>query len=115
MTRSLAADLGGTHIRFQLLEGGTRSAPVEVVDASGFTSFEHAFEHWRERTGGRERLDAIGIAAAGPVAGNRVQITNLDWILDAGAIEHACNVRHCLLVNDVAAVAWALPASIARA
>ena len=109
MTPSLAADLGGTHIRFQLLEDGTRAAPVEVVDANEFTSFEHAFEHWRERSGVHERLDAIGIAAAGPVAGNRVQVTNLDWILDAGAIEHACNGRHCLLVNDVAAVAWALP------
>ena len=109
MTRSLAVDLGGTHVRFQLLEGGTRSAPVEVVDASEFTSFGHAFEHWRERTGVRERLDAIGIAAAGPVAGGRVHVTNLDWTLDARAIEHTCDARHCLLVNDVAAVAWALP------
>ena len=109
MTRSLAVDLGGTHIRFQLLEGGTRSAPVEVVDAIEFTSFGRAFEHWRERTGVREPLDAIGIAAAGPVAEDRVHITNLGWRLDARAIERECHARHCLLVNDVAAVAWALP------
>ena len=109
MTRSLAVDLGGTHIRFRLLEDGARTAPVQIVEASGVESFEDAVEQWRERTGVRARLEVIGIAAAGPVAGRRVQITNLDWVLDARAIERSCNARRCRFVNDVAAVAWALP------
>lgn len=109
MTRSLAVDLGGTHIRFQLLEDGARAAPVQVVDTSGVESFEEAVEQWRARAGVRSRIEAIGIAAAGPVAGGRVRITNLDWILDARAIERDCNARRCRLVNDVTAVAWALP------
>ena len=109
MTRALAVDLGGTHVRFQLLEGGARTAPVGVIDAGGVTSFEDAFGHWRERTGVRGRFDAIGIAAAGPVSGDRVHVTNLDWRLDARAIERECRARRCLLVNDVAAIAWALP------
>ena len=109
MTRSLAVDLGGTHVRFRLLEDGARTAPVQIVEASGVESFEDAVEQWRERTGVRARLEVIGIAAAGPVAGRRVQITNLDWVLDARAIERSCNARRCRFVNDVAAVAWALP------
>ena len=109
MTRSLTVDLGGTHIRFRLLEDGVRHAAVQVLETRAVGSFEDAVEQWRERTGVRERLDAIGIAAAGPVAGGRVRMTNLDWHLDARAIERDCNVRRCLLVNDVAAVAWALP------
>lgn len=109
MTRSLAVDLGGTHIRFRLLESGVRSAPVRVMETSGVGSFEDAVEQWRDQAGVRERLDAIGIASAGPVAGGRARITNLDWTLDARAIERECDVRRCLLVNDVAAIAWALP------
>ena len=109
MTRLLAVDLGGTHIRFRLLEDGARAAPVEVVETIGVESFEDALEQWRERAGIRGEIDAVGIAAAGPVAGGRVRITNLDWILDARAIERRCNARRCRLVNDVTAVAWALP------
>ena len=109
MTRFLAVDLGGSHIRFRLVEDPARPSPVHVVEAKEVTSFEHAVERWRERTGARGALDAIGIAAAGPVSGGRVQITNLGWSLDARDIECACSARHCLLVNDLTAIAWALP------
>lgn len=109
MTRSLAVDLGGTHIRFRLLGDGDRPAPVRVIKSSEVGSFEHALEQWRERAGMREGFDAIGIAAAGPVVGGRVRVTNLDWTLDADAIARACDARRCLLVNDLTATAWALP------
>ena len=109
MTRFLAVDLGGSHIRFRLVGDPARPAPVHVIEAKDVTSFEHAVERWRERAGVRGALDAIGVAAAGPVDRGRVRITNLDWTLEARAIEHACNARRCLLVNDVTAIAWALP------
>ena len=109
MKRFLAVDLGGTHIRFRLLADGDRPAPVRVIETSGVGSFEDAVERWREQTGIRGELHAIGIAAAGPVAGGRVRVTNLDWTLDADAIARACDARRCLLVNDLTAAAWALP------
>ena len=43
------------------------------------------------------------------MAGGGVRITNLDWVLDARAIERTCNARRCRIVNDVTAIAWALP------
>ena len=113
MTRSLAVDLGGTSIRFRVLGNDVSVAPVHVIEASAVASFEQAVERWRERAGMCEALDAIAVAAAGPVAGGRARITNLDWTLDARAIEHTCDARRCLLVNDVTAIAWALP-SLAR-
>ena len=109
MTRLLAVDLGGSHIRFRLVGDPGPPSPVQVIEAKDVTSFEHAVELWRERAGFRAALDAIGLAAAGPIEGNRARITNLDWILDARSIERACNARRCLLVNDVAAIAWGLP------
>ncbi len=109
MTRSLAVDLGGTHIRFRLLGDGDRTTPVQVVKSAGVGSFEHALGQWREQAGICGGFDAIGIAAAGPVAGDRVRVTNLDWTLDARAIERYGKARRCLLVNDVAAIAWAIP------
>ena len=116
MTRALAVDLGGTHVRFRLLADGEagddarrRPGPVHVVEAREATSFEAAFELWRERTGMRDRLDAVAIAAAGPVAGDRVQVTNLGWTLHAREIERSLGAGRCVLVNDVTAIAWALP------
>ena len=109
MTRALAVDLGGTHVRFRCTEDDARPGPVHVVEAREVTSFEAAFELWRERTGMRGRLDAVAIAAAGPVAGDRVRVTNLDWTLDAREIERSLGAGRCVLVNDVTAIAWALP------
>ena len=112
MTRFLAVDLGGTHVRFRLLEDDVPRTPVHVIEANTVTSFEHAVEQWRARTGVLDVLDAIGVAAAGPIADGTVRITNLDWTLDAHEIEHACRARRCLLVNDVTAIAWALPSLV---
>ena len=109
MTRSLAVDLGGTHIRFRLVEADARTAPVQVIEANAVTSFEHAVERWREQAGIRGELDAIAVAAAGPVTDGTVRITNLDWTLDVRAIKRTCHARRCLLVNDVTAIAWAIP------
>ena len=108
--RSLAVDLGGTHVRFRLAGDAARPAPVQVVETRRVTSFEGALERWRNTTGMHGRIDLLAVAAAGPVADGRVRITNLGWRLDAHAIERAGGVGRCLLVNDLAAVAWALPA-----
>ena len=113
MTRSLAVDLGGTHVRFRLVEdeddARRRPAPVHVVETRGVASFEAALGQWRERAGIYGRLDAVAVAAAGPVSGDRVRITNLGWTLDAREIERSLGAGRCLLVNDVTAIAWALP------
>ena len=76
---------------------------------AGVASFEAALGQWREQAGVYGRLDAVAVAAAGPVAGDRVRITNLGWTLDAREIERSLGTGRCLLVNDVTAVAWALP------
>ena len=109
MKRALAVDLGGTHVRFRCTEDDARPGSVHVVEAREVTSFEAAFELWRERTGMRGRLDAVAVAAAGPVAGDRVRVTNLGWTLDAREIERSLGAGRCVLVNDVTAIAWALP------
>ena len=110
MTRSLAVDLGGSHIRFRLVgDHRARLTPVQVIETGEVGSFEAALEQWREQAGIRGGFDAIGIAAAGPVVGGRVRVTNLDWTLDADVIARACDAGRCLLVNDVTAIAWALP------
>lgn len=109
MTRFLAVDLGGTHIRFRLLDDDARPTPVHIIEASGVRSFEHAVERWREETGAHGDLDAIAVAAAGPVTDGTVRVTNLGWVLDAHTIERTCHARRCRLVNDVTAIAWAIP------
>ena len=115
-TLSLAVDLGGTHVRFRLVADGEdgndarrRPGPVHVVETCGAGSFEAALGQWREQAKAPGRLDAVVVAAAGPVAGGRVRVTNLGWTLDAREIGHSLGAGRCRLVNDVTAIAWALP------
>jgi glucokinase len=107
--RALVADVGGTKTDLALYEGERGATPVRLgrahvptTDASGLM---HAINDLR----GAESLDVAVIAAAGPLAGDRIQLTNLPWAIDRHALELALGT-HVSLINDVAALALALPA-----
>lgn len=46
---------------------------------------------------------------AGPVVGGRSEITNLSWVIDAGELQRALNLPSVQLLNDLEAIAWAIP------
>lgn len=48
-------------------------------------------------------------AVAGPVIGGRVRVTNLPWVLDVQELARACNLTAVQLLNDLEALAYAVP------
>ncbi|MGB9880643.1 MAG: glucokinase, partial [Anaerolineae bacterium] len=46
---------------------------------------------------------------AGPVVGGRSEITNLSWIIDGRELQKALNLSSVRLLNDLEAIAWAIP------
>ena len=106
MSETLLADIGGTHARFALLVDDT-IGPVETIDVAAVDGLEAVVSAFLERVGATPR-EAL-FAVAGPVESGRLRLTNSGWIVDARALERKFEFARLHLVNDFAAIAWALP------
>ena len=54
-------------------------------------------------------MERACIGVAGPVAGGRCRLTNLDWEVDEASLRRTLGVREAYLVNDLQATASSLP------
>jgi len=107
----LAADVGGTHLtlalmarrqgRFDLLRRWQGSTQAEISLAGPIRQFLAAWV----RDGGRERPALAAIAAAGPLEGRRIGLTNAAWAVDAPALEAELGLPVALM-NDFTAVSY---------
>ena len=106
----LAGDIGGTKTVLALLDAdhGVRQPFYE-------TRFPNDEYHSLEAIITEFLVDktvAINVAAfgvAGPVVDDRVEVTNLPWIVDAAAISASFAIPHVFLLNDLEAVANGVP------
>ncbi|MEJ2382892.1 MAG: glucokinase [Xanthomonadales bacterium] len=108
----LAADIGGTNARFARVEIEGLSAlemsePVVFPtwsDAIG--SFDHLLEHYSANrppgTPDIDQFDALSIAIAGAVSGQRATLPNISWDIDLSVSRP---VREGFLLNDFSAQA----------
>lgn len=102
----LLVDIGGTNCRFALADPGGAIGAVEAVPVAGFPRFEDALAAY---LADRPRPAAAAIAAAGPADGDAIRLTNAPWAISrrrVGALLDGAPVR---LMNDLEAVALALP------
>lgn len=102
MTCDLVADIGGTHARFALSEGGRLVARRDFATAD-FETAEGAIGAALEALG--REVEAIGLAVAGAVDGPRARLTNGTWGFDAHALAARFGGRPVRLVNDFVAAA----------
>jgi len=108
MTLRLMADIGGTNARFAVAENAQDLTPT-ILPVADFERFEDALDAFLSTSG--VHLDNIGscaVAAAGPVSGGVVNLTNAPWVIDTHALKRRveCPVG---MLNDLEAVACALP------
>jgi glucokinase len=107
----VAVDIGGTHARFALAEV-TDGKVVDIHTAltlktAEYASFQSAWMAF-EGTIGTPLPRATGIAFAGPVSGEVLQLTNSHWTVRPGLIPSRLNVDQFTLVNDFDAVGHAV-------
>lgn len=103
----LLADIGGTNARFALGGEAAPEPPIRIAVAehpSALGAIHDAVRRLAPRVG----VSGVAIAAAGPVEGGRVRLTNAPWTIDAAEIGAALGVP-VRVVNDLEAVALALP------
>ena len=111
MSEIVTVDIGGTHARFALaeLEGGRVKglSHVTKLKAAEHASLQIAWRHFGEIVG-RPLPRAAGIALAGPVTGEVLQLTNNPWVIRPALIQERLGVDRHVLVNDFGAVAHAV-------
>ncbi len=108
---ALVADIGGTHSRFALIDPAdpsTRLLHRRSLANAGFATLQDSAGHYLADVGKRPSRAMIAVAA--PLSGDLVQLTNHPWSFSCASLQQALGLQELRLLNDFAAVAWAVPA-----
>jgi glucokinase len=106
----LAGDVGGSKTLLALFSQdlrGMRPLARAVFASSEFPTLKEVLQ--RFLAGGHPRLSGAAFGIAGPVHGGRVQATNLPWRVNAFALSRNLGGIPVRLLNDLEALAWAVP------
>jgi glucokinase len=110
--RRLVADVGGTRSRFGVSDGPGRLSDIRIYETAARSSFAGTMAAYISDIG----ADPTGawcrdvyVAAAGPVDGGIVALTNSAWRISADEISGALGGVPVRLVNDLEAVGLLLP------
>src|SRR5439155_12526245 len=106
----LAGDIGGTKTNLAVFED---AAGRKTLAADRFPSREHASldEIVRQFVSDhRLKVERACFGVAGPVRNNRVETTNLPWVIDGDtlAAELGVPTDRLHLINDLEANAWGI-------
>lgn len=104
MSSFLVADVGGTNARFALAD----DRGIGEVTTFATEAFDGPESAMRAFLGGSAPR-AVAVACAGPVENGVVRLTNADWFVDAARLRAELGVDDVVVINDFAAVAWAIP------
>ncbi len=109
----VVADIGGTHARFAIasVESGRvlRLSDPVTLHAQEHASFQLAWEAFALQLG-RPLPHAAAIAIAGPTQGDVLRMANNPWIIRPALIPEKLGAARYTVVNDFAAVAYAVAA-----
>lgn len=105
----LIADIGATNTRCGLVDDKGRIIAPEFFKNDDFSGVEHVLSGYLERRRSSDRPRRAAIAIAAPLVGDDVDMTNRGWRFNRTALADALGVTHLTLINDFAAIAWALP------
>ena len=110
----LAGDVGGTNTRLGLFAAeAPRPAPLEVRtyptgDFPGLEAMLGAF--LADAGASASSVDGAAFGVAGPVVHGRATLTNAAWQIDAAAVGASLGLPSVDLLNDLLAMAHAVPA-----
>lgn len=107
MTRVVAGDIGGTKTLLRCVESSGVVSAERRYDSVRYGSFDDLLRDFLPLCSGS--VDAACFAVAGPVLGQRAEITNLKWVMEVPALERAFSIRRVSLINDFYAVALGVP------
>ena len=114
----LAGDIGGTKTLLGLFDAvPARPRPVLVRSfvTLDYPDLQTMIAEFLKDTGkGDARgthsaIESACFGVAGPVIDDTVKVTNVPWLVDAGSVAGALGIHHVSLLNDLEALAHAVP------
>ena len=106
----LVGDIGGTKTELAVYASVTTLATpvaIELFPSKPYTGLEDIVREFVTKH--QLQVDRAAFGVAGPVVDDRATITNLPWIIDAEGLKRGLNLKSVLLMNDLEAVASAVP------
>jgi glucokinase len=107
----LAGDVGGTRTRLGLFaRAPERPKPVAVAEfvTLKYESIEDMIDAFLSEAD-EHRIDEVALGVAGVVTRDVARLTNVPWVVDAGAVADRLGIRRLSLLNDLEAMATAVP------
>ena len=106
---SLVADIGGTNVRFALVQAGTTITRHEHQFRCGdFAGLTEAVRHYLSMVGNPGvRVAAFDVASA--VTGDLIHLTNSPWSFSISGTRKALGFDELHVINDFTALALAVP------
>jgi glucokinase len=105
----IVADVGGTKTNVARMDGASSGDIVNLVVSyqnSNYSSFSEILRDFlKESDTGKVNLC---VAVAGPVANERVVMTNIDWVIERRKLLDEFNLQEVWLLNDLQAAAEGL-------
>jgi glucokinase len=106
----LAGDIGGTNTRlgiFSAKSGPDHPLVTRKYASHAYSGLEEVVRHFMGEHDVVVQRASFGVA--GPIKNNRSTITNLSWIIDGDALGRTTGIGHVTLINDLEAMAYAIP------
>jgi glucokinase len=106
----IAGDIGGTKTDLAIYsnEAGPHAPLAEAeVHSADYPSLQAMVAEFLEQV--KMSVDVASFDVAGPVIEGRVKTTNLPWVMDESSLARALNLRSVHIMNDLEAVARAVP------
>ncbi len=110
MYPSIVADIGGTNARFALVSGKANDqftfSHIHILPTAQYGSLSDALRAYLSLVPG-QNPKAMCAAIAGPVVGDTVRMTNLNWAFSCTSVAEEFGLTRFIAMNDFAAVAAA--------
>src|SRR5215469_9958081 len=111
LTMLIAGDIGGTKTDLAIYspESGPHTPLAQTtVHSADYPSLQAMVTEFLTKVG--MSVDVASFDVAGPVINGHVKTTNLPWVLDESTLANELNLKAAHLMNDLEAVARAVPA-----
>ncbi len=103
------ADIGATTTRCTLVDDKGLELAPEIFENADFTGVEGVLRIYLDHRRASDQPTRAALAVAAPIVGDDVQMINIGWRFSQAALKQALNLKRLQVVNDFAAIAWALP------
>ena len=103
------ADIGATTSRCALVNDKGQELAPEVFENADYTGVAGVLRVYLQHRRASDQPTRAALAIAAPITGDDVHMTNIGWRFSQDALRRELGLKRLQIVNDFAAIAWALP------